>query len=125
MAEKLDQHEHKFSGRSVYSFSDSQADADVSGASGQSNSFDVGHLTSLAFTADLTALTGGTTPSVTFTFQDSPDDTNWYDISAEDALTAAGKKHQRLTSFHKFVRVAWVTAGNPSAATASFRLSGR
>ena len=125
MAEKLTQHQHAFGGRPVFSFSDSQADVDVSGASGSSNAFDVGHLTSLAFTADLTALTGGTTPEVTFTFEDSPDGTNWYTINTETALDAVGAKHQRLTSFHKFVRVSWATTGSPATATASFLLSGR
>lgn len=124
MAEIIDQHAGGFSGRQVYSFSDTQADIDVS-TTGQSNSFDVGHLNSVAITADLTELTGGSGPTVTFTFQDSPDDTNWYTVNAEDALSAIGAKTQRLTSFHRFVRVAWVTTGTPTTATASVILSGR
>ena len=112
--------------KSEPTYNESQADVDVSGASGNSNTFDLGMFKHMAaITADLTALSGGTSPDVTFTFEDSPDGTNWYTVSAESALSAIGAKSQRLTAFHRYARVSWATTGGPATATASFHVSGK
>jgi hypothetical protein len=108
-----------------YTAAESQESVSVTDASGNSQTFDCGLMRRfVAITAELEVLSGGSMPTVTFTFEDSPDGTNWYEISEESALATAGAKTQRLTAFHRYLRVSWATTGSPTTATTSFRVSG-
>jgi hypothetical protein len=98
-----------------------EAGVDVSGASGNCSTFSLYGYLKVSWVAELTALTGGTSPDVTFTWQHGPDGANWYDIATEAALTATGYK-QRLVEENvmNYVRVRWATTGTPTTATATF-----
>ena len=74
----------------------------------------------LAWIFELTALTGGTSPDVTVTWEHSPDGQTWFTIAQESALTAAGFK-ARLARENTLshVRISWATTGSPTTATAS------
>jgi hypothetical protein len=95
-----------------------QLDVDVT-TSGQSDTFDAMGVSEAVWLAEMTALAGGGT--VTFTWQHSPDNSNWYDIASESALSAAGfKQRQDQENLFRFRRVAWATTGTITTATASF-----
>ena len=95
-----------------------QTSLDVS-ANGTSQVLDTEDAKSVSWIADLTALSG-TSPTVTFTWQTSPDNTNWYDVTTGTTLTAAGV----LTRFvrenlMRYVRIKWTVGGTITTATAN------
>lgn len=97
------------------------AAVDVSPANGQSSEVNMSGYQSVVWVADLTALAGGTSPDVTFTWQHSPDGTTWYDIASETALTAVGFRSRMVReNVFNTIRVGWVTTGTPTTATATF-----
>ncbi|MEK6799847.1 MAG: hypothetical protein AABZ12_12850 [Planctomycetota bacterium] len=98
----------------------------VTAASGQSASFDTYPSKDVALVAELTALAGGTSPTVTFSWQHSADGTTWYAAATEAALSAAGVK-QRTTrdNLMRYLRVGWATTGTPTTATATFTMQAR
>jgi len=69
---------------------------------------------------DLTALTGGTTPSVTITVQWSHLGTTWADAAPVDgfaAISAAKSVVQQFAIKGTFVRVNWTSTGVPTSVT--------
>lgn len=101
----------------------SQAAVDVSGASGNSQTFDLGDHREAVFVAHLTALSGGTSPDVTFTVEDSPDGTNWDEVHAFSARSATGRDvHRTSAPLQRRARISWATTGGPTTATATFTL---
>ncbi len=93
----------------------------VAAASGTTDILDAGDSGSCAFVMQLTALTGGTTPGVTFTSQTSQDSTNWFDVQGQAACTAACTKSDfTLRTYMRYERFRWATTGTPDTATAHF-----
>lgn len=78
------------------------------------------------FFAELLTLVGGTTPSVTFKVQESPDKVSATDVVTLGALTAAGVVAKRVAGTGKrWLRIAWTTTGTPDSATADLVISAR
>jgi hypothetical protein len=97
---------------------------DVS-ATGQSAALDLSENDNVCWVAELATLTGGTSPDVTFSWDHSPNNSNWYTIASEAALTAAGVKSRTTAeNLFRFVRISWVTTGSPTGATANLFMSG-
>ena len=104
-----------------------QSGLNVSTASGNTTAFDVSPYEGAAFFVNLTALTGGTSPTVQFTYQEMDDYGVWYDVSAIGAaLSAAGTARTSVGEgckvndmIGKSGRIKWVTTGAPATATAT------
>lgn len=92
---------------------------DVSAASGTLFTQSSNANGSCAMVAELTALTGGSSPGVTFTTQTSSDGVNWYTVTAHAACTAACVKSDfTRRAYMRFQRIIWATTGTPASATA-------
>ena len=78
---------------------------DVS-APGNTATFDTGGRNNVSWIVELKTLTG---TNITFSWEHSPDGTNWYLIAAETAQTGVGFK-QRLDveNTMRYLRVSWV-----------------
>jgi hypothetical protein len=100
-----------------------QTALNVAGASGNGESFDTRGRRVIAWLAELTALTGGTAPTLAFTWQHSHDGVTWFDIATEATLAVLGFK-QRIVQENllRFLRIAWVTTGAPATAVATFAI---
>lgn len=102
------------------------AETDVQPATGASDWVEIPRRGFAIFMAELLTLVGGTTPDVTFTFQESPDKIAVTDLAVMTALTAAGIVSKRIVgSGKRFVRIAWATTGTPDSATAEFFVTAR
>jgi len=96
----------------------------TSAASGTSNVLDAGENGSCAAVAELTALSGGSSPGVTYKVQTSPNGTNWYDATSHAACTAACVKTEyTLRVYMRYLRFSWATTGTPSTATTNFYIN--
>ena len=101
-------------------------------ATGNSNAFDVFPYESLSFFVNLTALSGGTTPSVQFTYQEVDDYGVWYDVTnLGSALTAIGTARTSVgegakvnEAIGKSGRIKWTVTGGPTTATANITVIG-
>lgn len=99
---------------------------------GNSAAFDVFAYESLSFFVNLTALSGGTTPSVQFTYQEVDDFGVWYDVTTLGAaLTAVGTARTSVgegakvnDAIGKSGRIKWVVTGGPATATATVTVIG-
>lgn len=95
----------------------------VTATSGIVTALDTEDFKSCAFAMDLTALTGGTSPTVQLVIQTSPDNSPSTFITAapQTALSAVGQSFDGTArSYLRYVRAKWVTTGTPATATASF-----
>src|SRR5690349_14156436 len=104
------------------------AAVDVKTDNGNTAAFDVSAYERLKMYFNLTALSGGTTPSVRFVYQEADDYGVWYDITnvAFAALTTPGKQPQSIgpgTGYSDMVgksaRIRWTVTGAPTTATAT------
>jgi hypothetical protein len=68
----------------------------------------------------------GTTPSMTVTYQCSPDGTNWYDHTSGSAITAAANQLIKVNAnIGKFGRLSYVISGTTPSFTFSAILEGK
>lgn len=74
---------------------------------------------------DVTAVTG-TTPTMTVTYQSSPDGASWYDNTAGTAITAAGKQVIKIpTTCGNFGRLSYAIGGTTPSFTFSAVVEGK
>ncbi len=107
-------------GQEVLEILFTDAGVDVKGATGNFATFDTMYRGTASWIVSLTALDGGTAPTVTFTWQHSPNGSTWFDIASESSLAAVGHK-TRFVAEHlqRYLRVRWATTGTPDTATAT------
>ena len=83
---------------------------------------------------NLTALSGGTTPSVVVSLQQRDGNDVWHTLASTDALDAVGTAHfsvgTGMANAHMLraggqYRLAWVVAGTPDTCSFQLTLSGR
>ena len=111
-------------GCEVIDTEDLAVDVKVTGA--QATWTDTEDAESVAVTVNLTALAGGTTPSVTFNLQHSPDGVAGAAAFVFSAQTGAGRVTDvTKRNLHRFVRVAWATTGTPTTATANINITAK
>lgn len=110
-------------------------------ASGDSGSFDTSHITSAAFDLTVSAITGGTSPTVTFLVERLGADGAWYQILSTSGITGAlvvsvdispaltgsysappGSAQQHAV-FSQTGRVRWVFGGSVPPTSVSFSAS--
>lgn len=100
-------------------------------ASGNTPDIVLNQSSSVAVDINLGAFTGGASPSVTFTLQRKDALGNYNPVKAGTALTAAG--YQSLDCgpglpgngvILHIIRLAWVTAGGPTAVSAAISIVG-
>lgn len=91
----------------------------VAAASGSFTSMNAEDTGNCVFAANLSALTGGTAPTVAFRITGSINDSTYLDVSNTVILSAVGTAIFNLGATPKFVRVSWVTTGAPATATAT------
>jgi len=100
--------------------------ADVKTDAGTSTVADTstGNRNGACFIAKLTALAGGTTPTVTFNWQTSRNNVNWYTFASSSALSAAGTEvYVTHAVIMKYARISWTVTGGPTTATADLVIS--
>jgi hypothetical protein len=103
-----------------------ESNVDTKGASGQSDVLDSEELDKITWIANFDGFTGGTSPDITYTWQHSADNSNWFAIASEAALTAAGIKTRLVVeNTMRYLRIAWVTTGSPTTATTDFYIQAR
>lgn len=96
-------------------------------AAGNTPALDVSSYETVKFYANLTALSGGTTPSVQFFYQEADDFGTWYDVAQLGvAITAVGTQTTSVGEgakvnemVGKSGRVRWAVTGAPATATAT------
>lgn len=96
-------------------------------ANGNTSAFNVAPYEGLKFYVNLTALSGGTSPTVQFFYQESDDYGTFYDVnSLSTALAAAGTNNTSIGKGLKLPdmvgktgRVRWAVTGAPTTATAT------
>lgn len=92
--------------------------ADVS-TTGNTDPLDAGDNGSCAAVAELTALSGGSSPQVVFKVQTSSNSSTWYDVTSHAACTGTCTKTEyTLRTYMRYLRLTWTTTGTPSTATA-------
>lgn len=106
-----------------------QASAAQTG-SGSTGSLSVGAYKELSVDVNVTALTGGTSPSIVFSFQRLGADGIWYTIYTGTAITAAGAQSTTIgvgavtnSGFGGTVRLVWTFAGTIIATSITFSAS--
>ena len=77
--------------------------------SGTSNSFKVKATNSIRLYVDVTAEVG--TSTLDITVQTSPDNSNWYDVTDLDQITATGQYTGTATVVGPYMRVKYTIAG--------------
>jgi hypothetical protein len=99
---------------------------DVHGATGSTGWIDFPRRGFAIFMAELLTLVGGSTPGVTFAFEESNDQINATVLETMAALSAAGIVAHRIEGTGKrYLRISWATTGTPSSATANLFITGR
>jgi len=91
---------------------------DVSAASGSFTSMNAEDTGNCVFAAELTALSDGTAPTVAFKVRGSIDDSTYLDVSNTAILSTTGTAIFNVGATPKFVKMSWVTTGDPNTATA-------
>lgn len=106
----------------------SASGVDVKTTNGTTAAFDVSAYERLKMYFNLTALAGGTTPTVRFWYQEQDDYGQWYDDAqvAFADLSAPGKQVQSVgpgTAYSEMLgkagRIRWTVVGAPTTATAT------
>lgn len=99
----------------------SETALDVSAASGTGAVMDIEDGASITVSCFITALTGGTSPSVTPRLEHSQDGTNWVQVAAYTTMTQGqASNDSNVRQMHRKVRIAWTTAGSPATATMTY-----
>jgi len=107
----------------------------VAAASGTIGTVDIRNYTAISVTMNLTALTGGTAPTVQLAIDRRIEDgavvPNWEQIVAPTAISAVGTSRADIgpglvtsTLPGKVIRLRWVTTGGPATAVADFAIIG-
>jgi len=97
---------------------------DVKTTLGTTPTFDVSESKGLLFLFELTALSGGTTPSVAVKYQEQDVAGNWFDITSIifTPITAPGKAVQFNSYAGLKGRIQWIIVGAPTTATANISI---
>jgi hypothetical protein len=92
---------------------------------GNSGSLDTEHAKNVTWLANITAL-AGTSPSVIFSWENSPDNINWFITFAVAALTTVGFRSRVDTeNLLRYVRVAWTKTGTITTGDATIYIQAK
>jgi hypothetical protein len=96
-------------------------------ASGATSAFGISNDNARVTAFVAVSAVSGTTPSATFTLQDSPDGTNWFDLDVSSAVTAAGNLSLAIPvqKDAPFVRVSYAITGTTPSFTTSVWVEAR
>ena len=95
-------------------------------SSGQSSVFNVQEFSRITFYANITAASGDASPQLTVKIEESPDQSNYYDIPGlEDSIDTTGQLRLTTDEHTKYIRVNYTISGTNPSFTFTIDMAGR